>query len=189
MIANGAKPFTGYAILSVTNHDKGDEVLYPNPGFPIYESLIKAYGVVPIPLPLLESKDYTFDVDYLERKVNERTRLIILNSPHNPTGGTLNKKTLERIAEIINQYDNLWIYSDEINSQMTHDGKFMSITQVPGMQERTITSGWRIEDLRHDRVADRLHVQRDTGTAHIKVDHQHRLVCSSSESICSNGSA
>lgn len=98
VIANGAKPFIGYAILSVTEHGKGDEVLYPNPGFPIYESLIKAYGAIPVPLPLLESKDYTFDVDYLERRVNDRTRLIILNSPHNPTGGALNRKTLERIT-------------------------------------------------------------------------------------------
>lgn len=168
VIANGAKPFIGYTILSVTDHGKGDEVLYPNPGFPIYESLIKAYGAVPIPLPLLESKDYTFDVDYLERRVNDRTRLIILNSPHNPTGGALNRKTLERIADIVNQYDNLWIFSDEVYSQMTHDGKFMSITQIPGMQERTILvdgvsktyamTGWRIGYMSNERLAP--HISR-----------------------------
>jgi aspartate/methionine/tyrosine aminotransferase len=154
VIANGAKPFIGYSILSTTDPDKGDEVLYPNPGFPIYESLIKAYRAVPVPLPLLEGKGYAFDIDYLESKVNENTKLLILNSPHNPTGGVLNRETLEEIVSIVKRFDKLWIFSDEPYSRMTHDGEFTSIASIQGMQERTIIvdgvsktyamTGWRI---------------------------------------------
>ena len=154
VVANGAKPFIGYSILSTTDHGKGDEILYPNPGFPIYESLIKEYGAVPVPLPLLESKGYAFDIDYLASKVNERTRLLILNSPHNPTGGVLNRETLEEISEVVKGHDNLWVYSDEPYSRMAEEGGFSSIASIPGMQERTILvdgvsktyamTGWRI---------------------------------------------
>ena len=154
VIANGAKPFIGYTILSTTDHGKGDEVLYPNPGFPIYESLIKEYGAVPVPLPLLEGKGYAFDIDYMESKINEKTRLLILNSPHNPTGGVLSRETLEEISEVVKRYDNLWVYSDEPYSRMAEEGGFASIASVPGMQERTILvdgvsktyamTGWRI---------------------------------------------
>jgi aspartate/methionine/tyrosine aminotransferase len=154
VVANGAKPFIGYTILSTTDHGKGDEVLYPNPGFPIYESLIKEYGAVPVPLPLLEGKGYAFDIDYMESKINEKTRLLILNSPHNPTGGVLSRETLEEISEVVKRYDNLWVYSDEPYSRMAEEGGFASIASVPGMQERTILvdgvsktyamTGWRI---------------------------------------------
>jgi aspartate/methionine/tyrosine aminotransferase len=154
VIANGAKPFIGYTILSTTDHGKGDEVLYPNPGFPIYESLIKEYGAVPVPLPLLEGMGYAFDIDYMESKINDRTRLLILNSPHNPTGGVLSRETLEEISEVVKRYDNLWVFSDEPYSRMTEDGEFTSIASIPGMQERTILvdgvsktyamTGWRI---------------------------------------------
>ncbi len=154
VVANGAKPFIGYTILSTTDHGKGDEVLYPNPGFPIYESLIKEYGAVPVPLPLLEGKGYAFDIDYMESKVNEKTRLIILNSPHNPTGGVLSREALEEISEVVKRYDNLWVFSDEPYSRMAQEGEFASIASIPGMQERTILvdgvsktyamTGWRI---------------------------------------------
>jgi aspartate/methionine/tyrosine aminotransferase len=154
VVANGAKPFIGYTILSTTDHGKGDEVLYPNPGFPIYESLIREYGAVPVPLPLLEGKGYAFDIDYMESKVNEKTRLLILNSPHNPTGGVLSRETLEEISEVVKRYDNLWVFSDEPYSRMAEDGEFISIASIPGMQERTILvdgvsktyamTGWRI---------------------------------------------
>jgi len=154
VVANGAKPFIGYTILSTTDHGKGDEVLYPNPGFPIYESLIKEYGAVPVPLPLLEGKGYAFDIDYMESKINEKTRLLILNSPHNPTGGVLSREVLEEISEVVKRYDNLWVYSDEPYSRMAEEGGFASIASVPGMQERTILvdgvsktyamTGWRI---------------------------------------------
>lgn len=154
VIANGAKPFIGYSILSTTDHGKGHEVLYPNPGFPIYESLIKEYGAVPVPLPLLERKSYAFDIDYMESKINQKTRLLILNSPHNPTGGVLSKKNLEEISEVVKKYDDLWVYSDEPYSRMAQQGEFASIASIPGMQERTIIvdgvsktyamTGWRI---------------------------------------------
>ena len=154
VVANGAKPFIGYSILSTTDHGNGDEVLYPNPGFPIYESLIKEYGAVPVPLPLLEGKGYAFDIDHLESKINERTRLLILNSPHNPTGGVLSRETLEEISEIVKRHDNLWVFSDEPYSRMAQEGEFASIASIPGMQERTILvdgvsktyamTGWRI---------------------------------------------
>jgi len=154
VVANGAKPFISYTILSVTDYGRGEEVLYPNPGFPIYESQIQANGAVAVPLPLLESKRYAFDIEYLEKKISDKTRLLILNSPHNPTGGVLDKDTLEQIADIVKRYDNLWVFSDEVYSRMVHDGEFVSIASFPGMQERTIIvdgvsktyamTGWRI---------------------------------------------
>ncbi|MEM1514575.1 MAG: pyridoxal phosphate-dependent aminotransferase [Candidatus Bathyarchaeia archaeon] len=154
VVACGAKPFIGYAILTLTDPGVGHEVIYPNPGFPIYESLIRAYGAVPVPLPILESKNFSIDVEYLEKLINERMRLIILNSPHNPTGGVLDKDNLEQIAEIVKKHDNLWIYSDEVYSRMVYDGDFFSIASIDGMQERTIIvdgvsktyamTGWRI---------------------------------------------
>jgi aspartate/methionine/tyrosine aminotransferase len=154
VVANGAKPFIGYTILSTTDHGKGDEVLYPNPGFPIYESLIKEYGAVPVPLPLLESEGYAFDIDHMAGKINEKTRLLIINSPHNPTGGVLKRETLEEISEVVKGYENLWIFSDEPYSRMAAEGEFASIASVPGMQERTVLvdgvsktyamTGWRI---------------------------------------------
>jgi aspartate/methionine/tyrosine aminotransferase len=163
VIANGAKPFIGYVILSVTDCEKGHEVLYPNPGFPIYESQIRANGAVPIPLPLLERKGYAFDIEYLESKVNEKTRLLIINSPQNPTGGVLDKETLEQISDIVSRYDNLWVFSDEVYSRMVHDGEFISVSSIPGMQERTVIvdgvskshamTGWRIGFASNEKMA------------------------------------
>jgi len=166
VVANGAKPFIAYTILSVTDYGKGEEVLYPNPGFPIYESQIRANGAVPVPLPLLESKGYAFDIEYLERRINEKTRLLILNSPHNPTGGVLDKDTLEQIADIVKKHENLWVFSDEVYSRMVHDGEFISIASFPGMQERTIIvdgvsktyamTGWRIGFAANEKLAPHL---------------------------------
>ncbi|MBS7634430.1 pyridoxal phosphate-dependent aminotransferase [Candidatus Bathyarchaeota archaeon] len=166
VVACGAKPFIGYTILSVTDYGRGHEVIYPNPGFPIYESLIRAYGAVPVPIPLLESRNFSMDVDYLEKIVNDRTRLLILNSPHNPTGGVLDRKTLEQIAEIVKRYDNLWVFSDEVYSRMLYEGEFTSIASIDGMQERTIIvdgasktyamTGWRIGFAANERLADHL---------------------------------
>jgi len=163
VVANGAKPFIYYTILSVTDYGRGDEVLYPNPGFPIYESQIRANGAVPVPLPLLEEKKYAFDVEYLESKITEKTRLLILNSPHNPTGGVLDKDTLEQIADIVKRHEDLWVFSDEIYSRMVHDGEFVSIASFPGMQERTIMvdgvsksyamTGWRIGFAANEKLA------------------------------------
>jgi len=163
VVANGAKPFISYTILSVTDYGRGEEVLYPNPGFPIYESQIRANGAVPVPLPLLESKGYAFDVEYLEERITDKTRLLILNSPHNPTGGVLDKDTLEQIADIVKSHDNLWVFSDEVYSRMVHDGEFVSIASFPGMQERTIIvdgvsktyamTGWRIGFAANEKLA------------------------------------
>jgi aspartate/methionine/tyrosine aminotransferase len=154
VIANGAKPFIGFSILTVTDYGEGHEVLYPNPGFPIYEAQIEGHGTVPVPLPLLERKKFNFDMDDLRRKVNEKSRLLILNSPQNPTGGVLSRAELEEIAEIVLPYENLWVYSDEVYSKMVYEDEFQSIASVPGMQERTIIvdgvsksyamTGWRM---------------------------------------------
>ena len=166
VVACGAKPFIGYTILSVTDYRTGDEVIYPNPGFPIYESQIRADGAVPVPLNLRERREYSFDIEELERKVNDRTRLLILNSPHNPTGGVLSRDDLEKVAETVQRYDNLWVFSDEVYSRMVHDGEFASIASLPEMQERTIIvdgvsktyamTGWRIGFAANEKLADHL---------------------------------
>jgi aspartate/methionine/tyrosine aminotransferase len=154
VVAAGAKPFIAYAILSVTDHGAGDEVIYPNPGFPIYESQILASGARPVPIHLREARGFSFDPDELERLITPRTRLLILNYPHNPTGGLLSRKELEQIAAILKRHPQVWVYADEIYSRLVYGDAFFSIAQVPGMLERTIISdgasktwamtGWRI---------------------------------------------
>ncbi|MGB5081924.1 MAG: aminotransferase class I/II-fold pyridoxal phosphate-dependent enzyme, partial [Burkholderiales bacterium] len=154
VIGGGAKPFIAYTILSVTDYGVGDEVIYPNPGFPIYESQIAAHGAVPVPLHLREARDFAFDPAELEAKITPRTKLLILNSPQNPTGGILTRKDLEGIAAILARHPEVWIYADEIYSRLCYEGEFCSIASLPGMRERTIISdgasktwamtGWRI---------------------------------------------
>lgn len=154
VVTCGVKPLVGFSILATTDHGKGDEVLYPNPGYPIYQSQIIAHGAVPVPLNLLERNKFSFSIEELERKVNERSRLLLLNSPENPTGGVLTRKELEQIAEIVKKYPNLWVFSDEVYSRILYEGQFESIASVEGMQERTIIAdgcsktyamtGWRI---------------------------------------------
>ncbi len=150
----GGKPFIGYSILSTTDYGAGNEVIYPNPGFPIYRSQIIANGAVPVELPLREGRGFAFDLDELRARVNEKTRLLILCSPGNPTGGILSKEDLEEVGRIVAPYENLWIYSDEVYSGLVYDGEFESIAAVDGMLERTIIAdsasktyamtGWRI---------------------------------------------
>jgi aspartate/methionine/tyrosine aminotransferase len=152
--ACGGKPFISYSILTVTDHGEGHEVIYPNPGFPIYSSQIAACGAVPVPLHLREARAFNFDMDDLRSKVNKNTRLLILCSPANPTGSVLSRGELEEIAAIVAPFDDLWIYSDEVYSGLVYDGEFQSISAVPGMKERTIIvdsasktyamTGWRI---------------------------------------------
>ncbi|MGA8005580.1 MAG: pyridoxal phosphate-dependent aminotransferase [Burkholderiales bacterium] len=154
VVAAGAKPFIAYAILSVTDHGAGDEVIYPNPGFPIYESQILASGARPVPIHLREARGFSFDPEELERLITPRTRLLILNYPHNPTGGLLSRRELESIAAILKRHPQVWVYADEIYSRLAYGEAFFSIAQVPGMLERTIISdgasktwamtGWRI---------------------------------------------
>ena len=154
VVGAGAKPFIAYAILSTTDHGVGDEVIYPNPGFPIYESQIIACGAKPVPVQLREERDFAFDPAELEKLIAPKTKLLILNYPHNPTGGLLSKKELQTIGEILQKHPQVWVYADEIYSRLCYSGEFFSIAQVPGMYERTIISdgasktwamtGWRI---------------------------------------------
>ncbi|MGH8688082.1 MAG: pyridoxal phosphate-dependent aminotransferase [Burkholderiales bacterium] len=154
VVGAGAKPFIAYAILSTTDYGEGDEVIFPNPGFPIYESQIVAHGAKPVPIHLREARDFAFDPAELERLITPRTKLLILNTPHNPTGGMLSRKDLEAIATVMRRHPQVWIYADEIYSRLCYAGEFCSIAQLPDMLERTIISdgasktwamtGWRI---------------------------------------------
>ncbi|TKJ45776.1 aspartate aminotransferase [Candidatus Aerophobetes bacterium Ae_b3b] len=151
VVTPGAKPIVFDSILSCVN--EGDEVIYPNPGYPIYESVINFIGGKSVPLPLLEEKSFSFDPEDLRMRITPKTRMIILNSPHNPTGGILSPDDLETIAEIAIQAD-LWVLSDEIYSKIIYDGEFRSIISIPGMKDRTILvdgfsktyamTGWRL---------------------------------------------
>ena len=129
-------------------------MIYPVPGFPIYESQIVAKGAVPVPIYLRESRDFAFDPDELDAAITPRTRLLILNTPHNPTGGLLRAADLDAIAEVLQQHPQVWIYADEIYSRLAYEGRFESIASRSGLRERTIVSdgasktwamtGWRI---------------------------------------------
>jgi aspartate/methionine/tyrosine aminotransferase len=154
VVGAGAKPFIGYTILSVTDYGAGDEVIYPNPGFPIYESQIKANGAVGVPIYLREARDFSFDPQELADKITARTRLLILNSPQNPTGGIIAAADMQAIAEILRKHEQVWVFADEIYGRLVYDGQFVSLASLPGMQERTIISdgasktwamtGWRL---------------------------------------------
>ncbi len=154
VVGAGAKPFIGYTIASVTDYGAGDQVIFPVPGFPIYESQIIANGAVPIGLPLRESRGFAFDPAELASRIGPKTRLLILNTPHNPTGGLLTRRDLEAIADVLRAHPDVWVYADEIYSKLVYDGDFVSIASLPGMRERTIISdgasktyamtGWRI---------------------------------------------
>lgn len=152
VVSPGAKPNLFFPALGVI--DPGDEVIYPNPGFPTYEAMIGVAGGVAVPVPLLEAKGFSFDLETFDRLVNARTRLIILNSPSNPTGGVIPLADLEHIAEAAQRYD-CWVLSDEIYGQITYEGQIVpSIASLPGMLERTIImdgfsktyamTGWRL---------------------------------------------
>jgi aspartate aminotransferase len=154
VVGAGAKPFIAYSIVTTTDHGVGDEVIYPVPGFPIYESQIKAMGAVPVPIYLRESRNFSFDPAELDAKITPKTKLLILNSPQNPTGGIIPKKDVEAIAAILRKHPQVWVFADEIYSQLCYDGEFCSLTQFPGMIERTIIcdgasktwamTGWRL---------------------------------------------
>ena len=140
--------FTATAVL-----DEGDEAIYPNPGYPIYESAINIAGATPVPMPLLEENGFAFDREQFKKLVTPKTKLIIINSPGNPTGGILSMEDLEFIADIAKKNDIL-VMSDEIYSRIIYGGEFHSIASVPGMKERTVIldgfsktyamTGWRL---------------------------------------------
>jgi aspartate aminotransferase len=151
VVVPGGKPIIFFVLLALA--DAEDEVIYPNPGFPIYESMIQYAGAGAVPIRLREEKDFGFDVDELAGLITARTRLIILNSPHNPTGGVLPERDIRDIAEAIGER-NILVLSDEIYSRLIFDGKHYSIMSVPGFKERTILldgfsktyamTGWRM---------------------------------------------
>ena len=150
LVATGAKPFLFFTILATCN--PGDEVVYPDPGFPIYESAIRWAGAVPMPLALLEERDFTFDLEELADKLTARTKLVILNSPQNPTGGALGEEEIAEAMRLIAETP-AWVLTDEVYSQMLYDGEFASIASGEGMLERTVLldglsktyamTGWR----------------------------------------------
>ncbi|MFY9559281.1 MAG: pyridoxal phosphate-dependent aminotransferase [Terriglobales bacterium] len=151
VVVPGGKPIIFFTILALI--ESGDEVLYPNPGFPIYESMVNYSVGKGIPIPLREERDFSVDVKELASLITDHTRLIILNSPHNPTGGVLSKKDILEIAEAIGDR-NILVLSDEIYSRLIYDAEHFSIMSVPGFKERTILldgfsktyamTGWRL---------------------------------------------
>jgi aspartate/methionine/tyrosine aminotransferase len=151
VVVPGGKPIIFFSILALI--DEGDEVIYPNPGYPIYESMINYMGGKAIPVRIHEERDWALDVDELAPLITDRTKLIILNSPQNPTGGVLPPGDIKQIAGMIGER-NIMVLSDEIYSRLQFDGKPFSIMSVPGMQERTILldgfsktyamTGWRM---------------------------------------------
>src|ERR1017187_2253273 len=151
VVVPGGKPIMFFTMLALI--DEGDEVIYPNPGFPIYESMINYMGGKAVPIQLREERDFTLDVNELAALITNRTKLIILNSPQNPTGGVMPRKDVEQVANIIGDR-NILVLSDEIYSRLLFEGEHFSIMSVPGMQERTILldgfsktyamTGWRM---------------------------------------------
>ena len=151
VIVPGGKPIIFFSILALA--EEGDEIIYPNPGFPIYESMINYVGAKAVPIRLREELDFRLDVDEFASLINDRTKLIIVNSPHNPTGGVLEKKDIDAIAHAIGDR-NIMVLSDEIYSQLIFEGEEHSIMSIDGMKERTILldgfsktyamTGWRM---------------------------------------------
>jgi len=152
VITPGAKPIMFFGILALVN--PGDEVLYPNPGFPIYESVVNFVGAKPVPVPLREENDFRLDPEYVKGKFTKKTKMIILNSPENPTGGVLTRDDLKVIADCIADRDDVFVLSDEIYSRIIYEGTHESIASLPGMKEKTILldgfsktyamTGWRL---------------------------------------------
>lgn len=151
VVVPGGKPIIFFTLLALA--DVGDEVIFPNPGFPIYESMIHYLGARAVPIRLQEEKDFGLDVDELASLITDRTRLIIINSPQNPTGGVLSKRDIQDIADAIGDR-NIMVLSDEIYSRLIFDGEHYSIMSVPGFKDRTILldgfsktyamTGWRM---------------------------------------------
>ncbi len=151
VITPGGKPIIYFPLTALI--DPGDEVIYPNPGFPIYESVINFLDGKAVPLKLAEEKDFSFDIEDLKALASDKTRMLIINSPQNPTGGMLSSDDLDAIAELAVKHD-FWVLSDEIYSKIIYEGTHDSIATRPGMLERTIIleghsktyamTGWRL---------------------------------------------
>ncbi|MCU0645646.1 MAG: pyridoxal phosphate-dependent aminotransferase [bacterium] len=151
VVTPGAKPIMFFTILALIN--EGEEVMYPNPGFPIYESVINFVGAKAVPYPLREEREFSFDVDEFMSLITDKTKMIILNTPQNPTGGILTESDLKAVAEVA-QKKNIIILSDEVYLNIIYEGVHHSIASLPGMKERTIIldgfsktyamTGWRL---------------------------------------------
>src|SRR5437588_1668959 len=151
VVVPGGKPVMSYVINALV--DEADEVIYPNPGFPIYESMVNFVGARAVPVPMREERDFTLDVSELAALNTPRTKMIILNSPHNPTGGTMSEADLEALAEAIGDR-NIYVLSDEIYSRLIYEGQHHSLISVDGFRDRTIIldgfsktyamTGWRL---------------------------------------------
>jgi len=153
VVSPGGKPNIFFPTLALVN--PGDEVIYPNPGFPTYEAMIGVAGGIAVPVPLVEENNFSFDLTVFDQLINEKTKLIIINSPSNPTGGIIPKADLEHIAAAAKKYD-AWVLSDEIYARIVYDGMAdaPSIYALPGMAERTVImdgfsktyamTGWRL---------------------------------------------
>ncbi|HAX43326.1 MAG TPA: aspartate aminotransferase [Solibacterales bacterium] len=150
-VVPGGKPIIFYTLLALL--EPGDEVLYPNPSFPIYESMIRYCGATPVPVPLPEERGFSFDLDVFRAKLSDKTRLVILNSPANPTGGVMPPEDIEEIARLLADRDVI-VLSDEIYSRMSYSRPAVSIATMPGMADKTVIldgfsktyamTGWRI---------------------------------------------
>src|ERR1017187_6070193 len=150
-VVPGGKPILFFPMLALL--EPGDEVIYPNPGFPIYESMIRTLGATPVPMPLVESRGFSFDLDLFRDRLSNRTKLVILNSPQNPTGGVIPEEDMRAIADMVRDRD-LIVLADEIYSRIYYEDAPVSITRYPGMLEKTIIldgfsktyamTGWRM---------------------------------------------
>ncbi len=150
-VAPGAKPMIFYGIMALM--ERGDKVIYPSPGFPVYSSIIEMMGGEPVPLPMRAENSFNFSCEELENMIDDLTAGIIINSPHNPTGSVIDRERMEQLAELIKE-KNLWIISDEVYSELVYEGEAPSIVDFPGMKERTLLidgfskafamTGWRL---------------------------------------------
>ncbi|MFH1225116.1 MAG: pyridoxal phosphate-dependent aminotransferase [Candidatus Diapherotrites archaeon] len=153
VVGAGAKAFIGYSVVAATEYGKGHEVIYPAPGYPIYESQTIFHGAKPVALPLLEERGFSFEVETLKELITPKTKLLFINSPQNPTGGVLGKPDLKAIADLAQDHD-FWVYSDDVYNRIMYGEKFESIASIEGMKERTIVvdgasktyamTGWRL---------------------------------------------
>jgi aspartate aminotransferase len=150
-VTPGGKPIIFFPMLALL--DEGDEAIYPNPGFPMYESMIKFAGAKPVPVPLVEERGFSFDLNVFKEKLNDKTRLVVLNSPQNPTGGVIPAEDIVEIARLVRDRD-LIVLADEIYSRIYFGDKPKSISNEPGMLEKTVIldgfsktyamTGWRL---------------------------------------------
>lgn len=150
-VVPGGKPIIFFPLLALL--EPGDEVIYPNPSFPIYESMINFTGARPVPIPLIEDRGFSFDLELFRSKLSDRTKLVILNSPANPTGGVIPEEDIQELAAMLAERD-LMVLSDEIYSRMSYGRRVVSIASMPGMLDKTIIldgfsktyamTGWRI---------------------------------------------